>query len=58
VSCIMPGSVATGFGGNQMTGADWRIWPEDVAEIVVAILRMPSRTLVSSVELRPSKPKK
>jgi 3-oxoacyl-[acyl-carrier protein] reductase len=58
VSCVMPGSVATGFGGNEMTGADWRIWPDDVAEIVVAILRMPSRTLVSSVEVRPSKPKK
>jgi 3-oxoacyl-[acyl-carrier protein] reductase len=58
VSCVMPGSVATGFGGDEMTGAEWRIWPEDIAEIVVAILRMPPRTLVSSVEVRPSKPKK
>jgi NAD(P)-dependent dehydrogenase (short-subunit alcohol dehydrogenase family) len=58
VSCVMPGSVATGFGGNEMTGSEWRIWPEDVAEIVSMLLKMPSRTLVSSVEVRPAKAKK
>ena len=58
VSYVMPGSVATGFGGNEMTGSEWRIWPEDVAEIVSMLLRMPPRTLVSSVEVRPAKPKK
>jgi NADP-dependent 3-hydroxy acid dehydrogenase YdfG len=34
------------------------IAPEDVAEIVVMVLRMPARTMVSSVEVRPSRPRK
>lgn len=58
VSCVMPGSVATGFGGGETSGLEWRIWPEDVAEVVHLMLRMPTRTLMSAVELRPSKPKK
>jgi len=57
VSYIMPGSVKTGFGPN--TGDDsWKIAPEDVAEVVLSLLRMPSRTLVSRVDMRPAKPKK
>lgn len=33
VSYIMPGSVATEFGGHGAdNGADWKIWPEDIAE--------------------------
>jgi 3-oxoacyl-[acyl-carrier protein] reductase len=56
VSTIMPGSVDTQFGSG--TPADWKTAPEDVAEMALAILRMPARTLVSRVELRPSKPKK
>jgi 3-oxoacyl-[acyl-carrier protein] reductase len=60
VSYIMPGSVATGFGGSKETdsGSDWKIWPEDVAEIVRTLLLMPSRTLISRVEVRPAKPKR
>jgi NAD(P)-dependent dehydrogenase (short-subunit alcohol dehydrogenase family) len=57
VSYIMPGSVATEFSGIA-GGADWKIWPEDVAAIVKMLLSMPSRTLVSRVEVRPSKPKR
>ena len=38
--------------------ADWKIAPEDIAEIVLMLLRMPERTLVSRVEVRPSKPQK
>lgn len=56
VSYIMPGSVATEFGGHTSSGTDWKIWPEDVAEIVKMLLLMPARTLVSRVEVRPSKP--
>ena len=56
VSYIMPGSVNTDFG---MSGqADWKIQPEDIAEVVLGLLRMPERTLVSRVEVRPSRPKK
>jgi 3-oxoacyl-[acyl-carrier protein] reductase len=57
VSYIMPGSVDTEFGANH-TGAEWKIAPEDIADIVEMLLRMPARTLVSRVEVRPSKPPK
>jgi 3-oxoacyl-[acyl-carrier protein] reductase len=57
VSHVMPGSVATEFGAGA-AGADWKIAAEDVAEVVIAILRMPERTLVSAVEMRPSRPGK
>ena len=57
VSYIMPGSVDTAFGGNS-NPADWKIAPSDIAEIVIGLLRMPARTLVSRVEVRPSRPKK
>ena len=56
VSYIMPGSVATEFGSGG--GEDWKIAPADIAEIVIGLLRMPERTLVSRVEVRPSKPRK
>lgn len=56
VSYIMPGSVATEFGSGG--GEDWKIAPEDIAAIVLAVLRMPERTLISRVEVRPSKPRK
>lgn len=63
VSYVMPGSVATGFGAAQEAAPSdpasrWKIWPEDVAEVVRMILRMPARTLVSRVELRPTQPKR
>jgi NADP-dependent 3-hydroxy acid dehydrogenase YdfG len=59
VSCIMPGSVATEFSGQGAAGnQNWKIAPEDIAEVVVVLLRMPQRSLVSSVEIRPSKPHK
>ena len=58
VSYIMPGSVATEFGRNTTDGKDWKIWPEDIADIVRMLLTMPARTLISRVEVRPAKPKK
>ncbi len=59
VSYVMPGSVATDFSGRgTVTGADWKIAPEDVAEVVLDLIRMPQRSLASRVELRPSKPRK
>src|SRR5881296_1704056 len=57
VSYIMPGSVDTGFSAGS-GGAEWKIAPQDVAEVVLSLLHMPVRTLVSRVEMRPSKPKK
>ncbi len=55
VSYIMPGSVSTEFG---LGTGEWKIQPADVAEVIVLLLRMPIRTTVSRVEMRPSKPKK
>jgi NAD(P)-dependent dehydrogenase (short-subunit alcohol dehydrogenase family) len=58
VSYIMPGSVDTEFGGVPDKKSHWKIAPDDIAEIVIAILRMPARTLISRVEVRPSRPQK
>lgn len=59
VSYIMPGSVATHFNDHTPSEEDaWKIQPEDIAEIVVSLLKMPARTLPSRVEVRPSKPPK
>jgi NAD(P)-dependent dehydrogenase (short-subunit alcohol dehydrogenase family) len=59
VSCVLPGSVATGFSSGAGTrGADWKLDPEDVAEVVVNLLRQHPRSLASRVEIRPSKPKR
>jgi len=59
VSYVMPGSVATGFSsGDETKGADWKIAPEEVADVVMALLRHPARSLPSRVELRPSRPRK
>ena len=61
VSYIMPGSVATEFSGHGVSGDDgaqWKIWPEDIAEIVRTLLQTPKRTLISRVEVRPARPKR
>jgi NAD(P)-dependent dehydrogenase (short-subunit alcohol dehydrogenase family) len=59
VTYIMPGSVATQFSGEAgQRGADWKIAPEDIAEIVLGVVRLPKRTLVSRIEVRPSRPQK
>ena len=63
VSYIMPGSVATSFGGKSAQaiginrpGEEWKIAPEDIAEVVVDLLAQPTRTLPSRIEMRPSQP--
>jgi len=57
VTQIMPGSVDTEFSPGSGK-ADWKIAPEDIADIVLMLLRTPERTLVSRVEVRPSRPRK
>jgi NAD(P)-dependent dehydrogenase (short-subunit alcohol dehydrogenase family) len=57
VTHIMPGSVDTEFSA-RLAKANWKIAPADIADIVLMLLRMPERTLVSRVEVRPSKPQK
>ncbi len=57
VSYVMPGSVATGFmGGDSAKGADWKVSADEVAEVVINLLRHPARSLPSRVELRPTRP--
>jgi 3-oxoacyl-[acyl-carrier protein] reductase len=69
VSTVMPGSVDTAFGTDQhLEGGGvrergggpentaWKIAPDDVAEIVLSVLRMPRRTTISQIEVRPSRP--
>src|SRR5262245_45603801 len=58
VSYIMPGSVATEFDGASKGSADWKVQPEDIAEIVLDLLSFPARTLPSRVEVRPTRPPK
>ncbi len=59
VSYVMPGSVRTGFGGtDEGSGDDWKLAPEDVAQVVVDLLMHESRSLPSRVEIRPSKPRR
>ena len=61
VTSIMPGSVDTEFsGGPSKRSGDttWMIAPEDIAETVALVLRIPERTTISRVEIRPSRPKK
>jgi len=62
VSLIMPGSVDTEFGSagpaneTARPRSEWKIAPEDIADIVVSVLKMPGRTTVSRIEIRPSRP--
>lgn len=59
VTTIMPGSVATHFADHVPTDADaWKIQPEDIGQMVADLLHMPSRTLPSKIEVRPSIPGK
>lgn len=61
VSYVLPGSVSTGFGRGESPGgpaADWKLAPEDVAEVLVDLIRHPPRSLPSRVELRPARPPK
>jgi 3-oxoacyl-[acyl-carrier protein] reductase len=58
VTTIMPGSVATHFNNHTPNDADaWKIYPEDIGQIVIDLLNMNPRTLPSKIEVRPSIPK-
>ncbi len=57
VSHVCPGSVATGFNGRAPeAGAEWKLHPEDVAQVIVDLLAHPARSLPSRIEIRPSQP--
>jgi NAD(P)-dependent dehydrogenase (short-subunit alcohol dehydrogenase family) len=56
VACVMPGSVRTGFGGRAPGNDEWKLAPDDVAQVVSDLLRHPVRSLPSRVEIRPAQP--
>ncbi len=59
VSYIMPGSVNTEFGGDSSENEkSWQLTPQDIARVVIDLLRHDDRSLPSRVEIRPSKPPK
>ena len=59
VSYVMPGSVNTEFGGDEVSAERaWQLQPEDVARVVTDLLRHDERSLPSRVEIRPSRPPK
>jgi 3-oxoacyl-[acyl-carrier protein] reductase len=57
VTYVMPGSVDTAF-SPRSASSSWKIAPQDVAQVVLDVLAMPERTLISRVEMRPSRPGK
>ena len=58
VSVIMPGSVATEFSGSRRPADEsWKLAPADIAAVVMDLLRNPSRSLPSKVEIRPARTK-
>jgi 3-oxoacyl-[acyl-carrier protein] reductase len=59
VVTVCPGSVDTSFSGN-VTSAEHTekiLSPQDVADTVVAAVLMPSRAMVSEIDIRPTNPK-
>ena len=55
VASILPGSVATDFGGGHGE-ASWKLQPADIASMVLHLLSYPDNALPSLVEMRPSRP--
>ena len=58
VSYIKPGSVNTDFMGHADPNNEWKLRPEDVAQVVVDLVSHDRRSLASRVDLRPSRPPK
>jgi 3-oxoacyl-[acyl-carrier protein] reductase len=58
VTTIMPGSVATDFGGSAIghLHESWKLSGKEIAQAVLDIYRYPGLALVSRIEIRPSQP--
>lgn len=60
VAAVCPGSVKTDLLLNSPMmpqNSEKILQPEDVAEVVLSIIKLPVRALVSEIEIRPSNPK-
>ena len=58
VSYVMPGSVRTDFMGTPGKDDEWKLAPDDIAQVVVDLIAHPARSLPSRVEIRPAQPPK
>ena len=58
VAYVQPGSVRTEFSGRSLGNDEWKLSPDDVAQVVVDLVSHPARSLPSRVEIRPSRPPK
>jgi 3-oxoacyl-[acyl-carrier protein] reductase len=56
VAYVMPGSVRTAFSGRSPGDDEWKLAPDDVAQVVADLLSHPARSLPSRVEIRPAQP--
>ena len=56
VAYVMPGSVRTDFMGTPGNDDEWKLAPDDIAQVVVDLIAHPSRSLPSRVEIRPARP--
>jgi 3-oxoacyl-[acyl-carrier protein] reductase len=59
VTAICPGSVVTPFfekSGGSLEHPERKLQPEDIADTVLAVLRLPPRALVSELDIRPANP--
>jgi len=53
VSVVMPGAVATAFGGNTPGEKDaWKLQPDDVADAVAKVVLTPPNVLIHRLEVR------
>jgi 3-oxoacyl-[acyl-carrier protein] reductase len=56
VAYVLPGSVRTQFSGRSLGNDEWKLAPEDVAQVVVDLVAHSPRSLPSRVEIRPAQP--
>jgi len=57
VAAVLPGSVATEFGGSHGGRENsWMLSPDDVALAVADLVRFPDRAIPSRIDLRPTRP--
>jgi 3-oxoacyl-[acyl-carrier protein] reductase len=57
VAAVCPGSVETDFHSSGSSTSYRKLMPEDVAETVSLIIKLPPRALVSEIDIRPTNPK-
>ncbi len=59
VSLICPGSVNTEFGDQEITEEKaWQLQADDIANVVLELLKQKSNALSSKIDIRPSNPPK